>query len=346
MLVTILAILYGGMFIVAFLNAGLMPRPTGSATVDFELMIPARNEAHNLPTVLPPLIDAGAKVTIYDDGSTDDTASVARQLGAIVVEGSEALPAGWKGKNFACQQLADRATADWVVFLDADTKPSHDFVPKLSSYLANCKTPVVTGFASMIPGEGIEPLYLSWVPWILLATNPFALVSLTGKAHNRFTNGQFTVWRREVLQDLRPNEALKSEILEDVKIGRLLAAKRIPVTVLNVTSILHVRMYRTLREAFDGMSKNSGDIVGNPLGSWLLAIGLLLLAWGWAFTGKSAIWLYLILAAGKLLTDRSVKAPIWLWPFVPISISMATITIIRSLYWKKRGAVRWKGRIY
>ena len=346
MLVILLAILYGGMLTVALLNAGFMPRPTGNASVDLEVMIPARNEAHNLPVVLPPLIAAGAKVTVYSDGSTDGTESIARQLGAIVIEGGEALPEGWTGKNHACQQLADRATSEWVVFVDADTEPSPDFVPKLSAFLSSCQAPVVTGFTRMIPGEGLEPLYLSWVPWILLATNPFALVSLTGRGHNRFTNGQFTVWRRQLLQELRPNEVLKGEILEDVKIGRLLAAKNIPVAVLNITSILHVRMYRTIREAFDGMSKNSGDIVGSPFGSWILAAGLLTIAWGWLFAGPVTPWLYLMLVAGKMCADRTIRAPLWISPFAPITISMGAITIIRSLSWKRRGAVRWKGRFY
>ncbi len=105
---------------------------------------------------------------------------VAAAAGARVLRGGE-LPAGWTGKNHACHRLAQAAAEDsparWWVFLDADVYPEPGFLGGLVQHLERHRPPVLTGFPKGLPGRGIEPLFLAWVGWILLATNPFALVS-------------------------------------------------------------------------------------------------------------------------------------------------------------------------
>ena len=86
------------------------------------IIIPARNEAHNLPRLLdsifsqpiPPL-----EVLVVDDASTDATASVATAHGATVVS-SLPLPDGWRGKPWACHQGALATKGELLLFLDAD----------------------------------------------------------------------------------------------------------------------------------------------------------------------------------------------------------------------------------
>lgn len=86
------------------------------------IVIPARNEEDNLSRLLPSLRDpsfAPHEILVVDDHSSDRTAEVARAHGATVISGTD-LPAGWYGKPWACQQGADAATGDWLLFLDAD----------------------------------------------------------------------------------------------------------------------------------------------------------------------------------------------------------------------------------
>ena len=91
------------------------------------VVVPARDEAARIGPLLAAVVGAPgvAEVIVVDDESTDGTADVARSGGATVLTG-EPLPAGWGGKAWALQQGLDAASGDWVVFLDADTRPSPD----------------------------------------------------------------------------------------------------------------------------------------------------------------------------------------------------------------------------
>lgn len=333
---------------IAVTNIAGMRRPSGHAPVCLEVMIPARNEAHNLELAIPPLILGGSFVTVFDDESTDGTGEVAERLGAKVIHPEGPLPPGWTGKNRATHELSVVAVAEWVVFLDADTIPCPEFVGRLSAFLASRpeRVRVVSGFPRMLPGRGIEPAYLSWVPWILLAANPFGLVARTGWGHGRFTNGQFAAWRLDTLREVRPFEALRGEVLEDVKIGRMLAKRRIRVEIANLSGILSVRMYWNLREAIDGMSKNSGHIGGSALGSIVFALALLVLGWAWVLGGAMAWILLGMLMASKFITDRTVRGPWWTFPFIPLTVLAAALTVFRSLVWIRKKQVHWKGRVY
>jgi len=108
-----------------FLRFREVPRADPAVPISglkLSVVIPARNEEENLSRLLPSLCDpsfAAHEILVVDDHSTDRTAEVAREHGATVIPGS-ALPQGWYGKPWACQQGGDAATGDWLLFLDAD----------------------------------------------------------------------------------------------------------------------------------------------------------------------------------------------------------------------------------
>lgn len=346
---------YGLFAFVALLNLLLMRRPLLPGVASICILVPARDEAHNLAELLPQLLPQmrdGERVYVFDDESSDETASVAEQRGAVVVRPSEPLPTGWTGKNRACHELAKAAIEDsearWLLFLDADVRVGDDFLAKMRGICDRQPgaVGVVTGFGKMIPGRGIEPLFLGWVGWILLCTNPYGLVNRSGLGHSRFTNGQIHCWRAEVYARLWPNERVKGSVLEDIKIGRLLARERIGVEVANLTSVMRVRMYETWREALDGMSKNSYEITGSVAGTAAVFALFLVLAWGWAAAGKFE-WLALaILSSSGAIVAITVRTRLWPAVLMPAMLTIAAFTMLRSMVWHRRGLVRWKGRTY
>ncbi|MFX8351063.1 glycosyltransferase, partial [Acinetobacter baumannii] len=63
-----------------------MRRPNkGAGGSSLCVLIPARNEEENLRRLVPALVSQGVRVYIFDDESTDGTARVARDGGAVVI---------------------------------------------------------------------------------------------------------------------------------------------------------------------------------------------------------------------------------------------------------------------
>jgi len=81
-------------------------------TADLDVVIPTLNAAHSLARTLESL--RGERVTVCDGGSRDDTTTIARRAGAIVM-----VTEPGRGRQLADGALA--GNAPWLLFLHADT---------------------------------------------------------------------------------------------------------------------------------------------------------------------------------------------------------------------------------
>ena len=81
------------------------------------VIIPAKNEARGLALILPALksFRPNAQIIVIDDGSTDDTAEVARSMGAEVLSSPYSM-----GNGAAVKRGARAATGRILIFMDAD----------------------------------------------------------------------------------------------------------------------------------------------------------------------------------------------------------------------------------
>jgi len=87
-----------------------------SAALPLSVIIPVRNEAHNLRRCLEALKSVG-EVYVIDSKSTDDTVAIAQSHGAKVVQFHYA--GGWpKKRQWAMDTLP--LAYDWILLLDAD----------------------------------------------------------------------------------------------------------------------------------------------------------------------------------------------------------------------------------
>jgi glycosyltransferase involved in cell wall biosynthesis len=103
------------------------------ASVRVSVVIPALNEAENLPHVLPRLPDGLHEVIVVDGHSTDGTAEVARRLRPDVR--IVAQPGRGKGNALAAGFAA--ATGDIFVTLDADGSTDAAEIPRFVAALCN-----------------------------------------------------------------------------------------------------------------------------------------------------------------------------------------------------------------
>ena len=99
---------------------------------DVTIIIPARNEAQSLKTLLPSIRKhmPNAQLLVVDDGSDDDTAHVSRQHGAEVIS----HPYN-KGNGASVKTGARAATSDLLVFMDADSQHNPADIPRLVARL-------------------------------------------------------------------------------------------------------------------------------------------------------------------------------------------------------------------
>lgn len=96
------------------------------------VVIPAKNESEGLKRTLPRLRVRfpDAQVIVVDDGSTDDTARVAKAAGAEVLSSPYPM-----GNGAAIKRGARAATGDVLVFMDGDGQHDPDQIPTLLARL-------------------------------------------------------------------------------------------------------------------------------------------------------------------------------------------------------------------
>ena len=103
------------------------------AAIPVSVIVPARNEARNLPQCLESLHEAG-EVYVIDSQSTDATAEIARAHGAKVVQFH--YHGGWpKKRQWAMDSLP--FAHDWILLLDADEALTPELAAEIRVTIAN-----------------------------------------------------------------------------------------------------------------------------------------------------------------------------------------------------------------
>ncbi len=134
--------------------------PMSNRDAACDVVIPCRDEAPALPALLA-LVPAGFHPIVVDNGSTDDTADVARRLGATVVQ--ESRP----GYGAAVHAGLEAATADYVAVIDGDGSMD-------PAQLVGLLTEVREGRADLAVGRR-RPVARGVWPWHARAGNALVL---------------------------------------------------------------------------------------------------------------------------------------------------------------------------
>lgn len=244
-------------------NPPLEPlEPTARFYPKVSVIVPARDEEKNIGHCLNLLLRQNYpdyEIIVVDDRSSDRTGEIAAasaRLASVPVKilRIEKLPPGWTGKNHAVFAGSKASEGAWLLFTDADT--SH--APQ------SLLTAVTTAMDRSIDLLTLAPETTSRSFWEK-TVQPLAVSSLAlwfnasaGGARDKSTvlaNGQFLLTKRAIYEQTGGNEAVKSEVVEDVELANRYRDLGLNVAFLNGTRLYATRMYTSLAEIHRGWTR-------------------------------------------------------------------------------------------
>ncbi len=346
------------------------------------ILVPTLNEAHRVEPCLIGLSGQGEavrEILVVDSHSTDGTpakvAALAQKDARIRLITDEALPDGWVGRPWALHTgfLQSDANSDWVLGVDADTRPQPGLV---ASLLHEAQTQDYD-MLSLSPRFMLGTAGEWWLQPALLMTLIYrfdsAGVQLPG-AERTMANGQCFLSRRTVLAELKGYSCAASSFCDDVTLVRAAARLGFKVGFLDGAEVISVRMYEGMAETWSGWGRSldlKDSISRGQLWSdlWLListqALPLPLLAvallgirlYGWQSVGSLMLLVAIALNTLLLLIRCGMQAAVtnsydwsnasffqalsfWL---SPLADPLAVLRIILSA---TQRSIQWRGRTY
>lgn len=331
------------------------------------ILVPLRNEARNTrPCIRSLLLQdyANFELLALDDESQDSTASELASLRAeeprLQVLHGDPLPDGWLGKHWACHQLAEAASGDLLLFVDADTRHAptalRDAVAALEAEGAD--------LLAVMPRQEVvswaEQLLVPIINWSFLSFLPVGLAQRVRWPSLSITVGQFMLFRRVAYEQVGGHAAVRQNAVDDLALGRCVKAAGLEWRFVDGQQQVTCRMYHSLAEVMDGLGKNLYAVFGYNA-------PLFLFVWLWLAVVFCEPLIWLLLSASRAaiessnvtLASASVLQSILLWGIVhqrcrfpryltllyPLTMLAALGIAVRSLVLTLRGSATWKGRL-
>ena len=234
----------------ALVNLGalgrLHPAPPAEEGPRVSILIPVRNEEDTIVESLQSLMEQdypNCELIILDDHSSDQTPELAEHLfheagekaaHARVYRGHD-LPEGWTGKNWACHQLAEVATGEYLFFTDAHT--IHQ--PGTISALVDCATKkgagLLSGWPRLVAGNKLAEMVSAMVPFLVLSLFPAWLQRLTQARRKpqdvgatravTVANADYLFFTRQCYLQIGGHAAAPSQLLEGVALARSVTSR-------------------------------------------------------------------------------------------------------------------------
>jgi len=329
--------------------------PTSSApdAPRISLLLPVRDEVLNLSETLPRLLEqtcaGGVELLVLDDGSSDGTFELACELGReyphFQLLRGQALPEGWIGKNWACHQLSRQARGEVLIFTDADVLWEMGALEAVLGELERGGADLLTVWPRQKVGGWSERLLVPLIDAVLLACFPYPLayVPAAGAAAG---NGQLMAFRREAYHKIGGHAGVCGEVLEDVKLARMVKGRGLKLRLALGGAAVGVRMYRGYGEVLEGFGKNLRSFHGGSrallVGSSAFHLALYTLPWfvrGWRFLGLLGMLERLLV---NVKSGRTTREDL----LEPLSVPLAPLAALPLYLRGLRGKYRWKGREY
>ena len=344
--------------------------PSGNPRVS--IIVPARNEEADIERALKTLLSLdydNYEVIAVNDRSTDRTGEIMERVAQShstktalggppavlrVIHHTE-LPPGWLGKTHAMWTAANQATGDWILFTDADVMFKPDSLRRALAYAEAEPADHVVLFPRMVmkrPGEYMMIAFFQTM--FMFGHRPWKVADPTTDDHMGV--GAFNLVRRRVYDAVGTYEALRMEVLDDMKLGKVVKkagfAQRnvfggdlisirwahgalgvVNNLTKNFFAVLSFQWWRTLLSVFGLAYLNYGPFLGT-----FLAHGYARVPYAAALGSMLLIYIGMGLRSG---------VPPYYFVLHPASTTLFIYTLLRSMFltlWND--GIVWRGTKY
>jgi chlorobactene glucosyltransferase len=255
-----------------------LPVTTAAPPPDLTIVIPARNEAHQIARAVKSF--PGLPVVVVNDASTDETTTAALAAGAKVIN-APPLPPNAKGKPNACAAGAALATTKWLLFVDADTWFEPNFAASLVNYAEANSLQMVTAFLKQECLSIAEKTLLPYAFGLYFTGVSARSVNRQGSGAS-LANGQCLLFLRSAYEQIGGHLAVIESVIEDVAMAQQAKKHNLPLRVMRGEHLGRVRMYDGAPAIWRGFQKNSFRFLQvNPIGGLQVVLSSILLT-SWA----------------------------------------------------------------
>jgi Glycosyl transferase family 2 len=326
------------------------------------IIFAARDEAEKLPAAIQTLLAQDYplfEVVAVNDRSTDQTSAILHEIERsgrnLIVTDIATLPPGWLGKPHALVAGFEKSHGDWLVFTDADVHFAPDVLQRAIALATEREWDHLTLLTSVEMRGFWETAAISYFglgfvfgnePW--LASDP--------RSARYVGVGAFQLLRRAAYVKSGGHARLRMDVIEDMKLGKLMKMAGLRSGVAVAQDLVRVRWHSGVHNVIRGVTKNMFAAVHyNPflaIAAMMLSVIMSILpflglafASGWArvFAGIAAGAAVLIHGAMIWSTDASP-----LYGFThPLGALLFCWMIGRSaLATLWRGGVVWRDTFY
>lgn len=235
------------------------------------LIFAARDEEEKLPAALATLAALDypkLEIVAVDDRSEDATAQIldefARRHARVRVVHVTALPAGWLGKTHALQKGFETSIGDWLLFTDADVRFAPDILRRVANMAKLRSFDHVTLFGDVEMHGFWETVLVTFFGLAFhMATDPYRVSNPHSRAYVGV--GAFQMLKRSAYQAVGTHQRLAMEVVDDMKLGKLVKTQGFRSCVAVAQDAVTVRWHAGLSNLVRGVTKNFFAAMGYSL---------------------------------------------------------------------------------
>ncbi len=334
---------------------------SGPVNPKISILFAARDEAEKMPAALSSLLKLdypNYEVIAVDDRSTDATGKILDEFAArdsrLKAIHVADLPQGWLGKPHALATAYEKANGEWLVFTDADVQFAPELLRRALAVVEQERTDHLTLLVRLDLRGFWEPVALGYLGACFALMHPWKTREPKSKAYMGV--GAFQMVRRSTYEAIGTHRRLAMEVVDDMKLGKLVKMGGFRSIVAPSEDLVHVRWQEGFgnivkgltKNMFAGMGFNAAMAIAVACNTFLLSVlpvlGVIFARGAAQIAAGVAVIAAIIFET--LLMPRA-KASRWFGVTHTLGALVIVYIILRSMVVTLgRGGVVWRGTFY